>query len=330
MRARLAWLAAVAGLIVFGQQGKGDVSVEKLAYFGQPNCYRLTNGTVELIVTTDIGPRVIRYGFVGKPNVFAEMPDDVVPTEWGNWKPYGGHRFWHAPEVKPRSYSPDNEPVKFEAVGTDGVRLTQGTEPRTGMQKELVVVLDATGTGATVTHRLVNRGVWAVEAAPWALTIVAGGGTTIIPQEPYISHDEYVLPARAMVLWHYTDLTDPRWTIGKKYLRLRTEDSLNFAQKVGVTNKQGWMGYLNGKTLFVKRFPFVPGAKYPDEGCNCETFTKGSFMEVETVGPLAQIAPGAAVEHVERWFLFADVEVGATEATLDAAISPLVAKTAAR
>ncbi len=306
---------------------KGEVKVEKLSYFGKPNCYKLTNGTVEVIVTTDIGPRVIRYGFVGKSNVFAEMPDDVVKTEWGDWKPYGGHRFWHAPEVKPRSYAPDNDPVavKVEADGT--IRLTQEVEPHTGMQKEITVTLDVEGSGVKVVHRLTNRGVWAVEAAPWALTIVAGGGTTIIPQEPYISHDDYVLPARPMVLWHYTDLTDPRWTIGKKYLRLRTEASLNFAQKVGVANKQGWMAYLNAGTLFVKRFAYVKGATYPDDGCNCETFTKGTFMEVETVGPLTKLEPGGSVEHVERWFLFSGVDAGPTEATLDAALAPLIAKT---
>ena len=327
MRMMLTLASVSVAVAVWCNPSKGDVKVEKVAYFGQPNCYRLTNGTVEVIVTTDIGPRVIRYGFVGKPNVFAEMPDDVVQTEWGAWKPYGGHRFWHAPEVKPRSYAPDNAPVAFELVGTDSIRLTQPVEPQTGMQKEMLVTLDPVGTGVRVAHRLTNKGVWTVEAAAWALTIVAGGGTTIIPQEPYKSHDDYVLPARPMVLWHYTDLTDPRWTIGKKYVRLRTEDSLNFAQKVGVANKQGWMAYLNDTTLFVKRFPYLAGAKYPDEGCNCETFTKGSFMEVETVGPLMTINPGDTIEHVERWFLFADVKAGATEATLDAAIAPLVAKT---
>ncbi|NLH98927.1 MAG: hypothetical protein GX446_05475 [Chthonomonadales bacterium] len=327
MRVIMTLAAAWAAVSLWCTPSKGDVKVEKVAYFGQPNCYKLTNGTVEVIVTTDIGPRVIRYGFVGKANVFAELPDDVVQTEWGAWKPYGGHRFWHAPEVKPRSYAPDNDKVAFEMVGTDGIRLTQAVEQHTGMQKEMVVTLDPVGTGVKVAHRLTNKGVWSVEAAAWALTIVAGGGTTIIPQEPYISHDDYVLPARPMVLWHYNDFTDPRWTIGKKYIRLRTEETMNFAQKVGVANKQGWMAYLNGGTLFVKRFPYMPGAKYPDEGCNCETFTKGTFMEVETVGPLMTIQPGDTIEHVERWFLFGDVKPGTTEATLDAAIAPLVAKT---
>lgn len=314
-------------ILAMGTTVKGDVKVEKVAYFGQPNCYRLSNGTVEVIVTTDIGPRVIRYGFIGQPNVFAEMPDDVVKTEWGDWKPYGGHRFWHAPEVKPRSYAPDNDPVEVKIEDDGAVRLTQRVEPQTGMQKELLVRLAPTGTTVEVLHRLTNKGVWAVEAAPWALTIVAGGGTTIIPQEPYISHDDKVLPARPMVLWHYTDLTDPRWTFGKKYIRLRTEASLNYAQKVGVANKQGWMAYWNGGTLFVKRFAYIDGAKYPDEGCNCETFTKGTFMEVETVGPLTKLEPGETAEHLERWYLFRNVNIGATEATLDAAITPLIQQT---
>ncbi len=40
---------------------QGQVKAEKIAYFNQPNCYRLSNNTAEVIFTTDIGPRVIRY-----------------------------------------------------------------------------------------------------------------------------------------------------------------------------------------------------------------------------------------------------------------------------
>ena len=33
-----------------------EVKVERVSYFNQPNCIRLSNGTVEVIVTTAIGP----------------------------------------------------------------------------------------------------------------------------------------------------------------------------------------------------------------------------------------------------------------------------------
>lgn len=320
-------LVLAAAAVAMAGAAHAEVKVEKVPYMNLANCYKLSNGTVEAIVTTDVGPRIIRYGFAGGKNMLAEMPDDKVTTEWGDWKPLGGHRLWHAPEVKPRSYSPDNDPVKVEVVGTNAIQLTQKVEPGTGIQKEIVVTLDESGSALTVLHRLTNKGVWGVELAPWGLTIMAGGGVTIIPQEPYKSHDDYVLPARPMVLWHYTDLSDVRWTLGKKFVRLRTDASLNFAQKVGVMNKQGWAAYLLDGQLFVKRFPCVEGATYPDGGCNFETFTKGTFMEVESVGPLAKVEPGASVEHVERWFLFRGVDAGASEATLDAAITPIISQT---
>lgn len=308
--------------------GAGSVKIEKVAYFNQPNCYKLANGVAEVIVTTDIGPRVISYKLAGGENILAELgPDVVVKTDLGDWRPWGGHRLWHAPEVAPRTYSPDNSPVVMEIVGADSIRLTQPVEPATGIQKEMLVKLDAKGTRVTITHKLTNKGLWAVELAPWALTIMNGGGTTIIPNEPYIPHGEKLLPARPIVLWHYTDLSDPRWILGEKYIRLRSVKELEEPQKLGVADKQGWAAYLRGKTLFVKRFPYVEGAEYPDYGCNCETYTAGTFIEVETLGPMAKLEPGGSAVHVEHWYLFEGVDVGESEAELDAGVMPLVEKT---
>jgi hypothetical protein len=153
-----------------------------------------------------------------------------------------------------------------------------------------------------------------------------GGGTAIFPNEPYISWDDYLLPARPLVLWHYTDLTDARWSLGKKFIRLSTDTQASHPQKIGMLNKQGWAAYARGMTLFVKRFAYEEGALYPDYGCNCETYTAGDFIEVETLSPLARLEPGASAEHLERWSLFADVETGATEATLEAALNSLLSQ----
>ena len=306
-----------------------DVKVDKVTCLNQPNCYRLSNGVVEVVVTTDVGPRIIRYGFVGEDNLLGEVPDDMVKTELGVWKPWGGHRLWTAPEAMPRSYSPDNERVSFTIEGST-IRLVQPVEPKTGIQKELAVTLDETGTAVTVLHRLTNRSVWDIDVSPWALTIMNGGGEVIVPHEPYRSHDDYLLPARPLALWHYTDLSDPRWTLGKKYIRLRTNAQLKEPQKIGIGNTQGWAAYLRNRTLFVKRFAWVAGAAYPDFGSNTETYTAGTFIELETLAPLSRLGPGSSAEHVERWFLFRNVDAGASEQTLDAALGPLVAQTSLR
>ncbi len=303
------------------------VKIEKISFFEQPNCYMLSNGGVEVIVTTDIGPRIIGYRFVGSDNILGEIgPSNVVKTELGEWHPWGGHRLWCAPEAKPRSYVPDNDPVPFEIVGDDSIRLSPKADAATGIEKEILVTLDANSSQVTITHKLTNRGLWPVELAPWALTIMNGGGVTIIPNEPFIPHTDALLPARPMVLWHYTDFTDPRWGFTKEYLLLQCDPEFDYPQKIGVANKQEWVGYLRNDTLFVKRFPYIDGAKYADYGCNFETFTKGDFMEVETLAPLVTLEPNQSTTHVEEWFLFNGVEVCDDE-VLHEVIAPLVDST---
>ena len=70
--------------------------------------------------------------------------------------------------------------------------------------------------------------------------------------------------------------------------------------------------------LFVKRFGWEPGAAYPDGGCNAEVFTAGGYMELESLGPLTTLEPGASVEHVERWSLVGGLD--GTDEALERAI----------
>jgi hypothetical protein len=295
--------------------------VEKVAYLHQPNCYKLTNGTVEAIVTTDIGPRLIRYSFIDDENILGEVPEAVIKTELGDWKPFGGHRLWTAPEANPRSYAPDNGPVEYESASPLSIHLIQSVEAQTGIQKEMIVTLEPSGSGLTILHKLINHGLWRIEVSAWALTIMNGGGVAILPQEPYRSWDEALLPARPLVLWHYTDLTDARWTFGPKYIQLKTDEAVAAPQKLGIANKQGWAAYHRGKVMFVKRFGYVEGASYPDYGSNNETYTAASFIEIESLGPLRQLEPGAATTHEERWTLHRNIELDGSEASIAAAMN---------
>jgi hypothetical protein len=321
-------IALLVGAAFAAANAGAQVKVDKVACFGQPGCDRLSNGAVEVVLPIAFGPRIMRYGFVGQENVLGEADAKSV-TDLGEWNARGGHRLWHAPEGNPRSYSPDNAPVAREASGGT-IRLRQAVEPKVGIQKEMAVSLDPAGSHVTVRHVLTNRNLWPVELAPWAMTIMNGGGTVILPQEPYGDHPHNLLPVRPLALWAYTDLSDPRFAIGPKYVRVRVIADRSEPQKIGIGNKQGWAGYHRGRMLFVKRFPHDEAARYTDFGSNCEIFVSGSFVEVETLGPLQRLEPGASAEHVEHWYLFPDVEIGSTEASLDAALKPLLPKTVAR
>ena len=137
--------------------------IEPTSYAGWPNCYRLSDGETELIVTTDVGPRVMRYGFVGGQNLFVEIEDQLGKSGESCWAMRGGHRLWVAPEVMPDTYALDNGPVK--ATILDGtISLLQPVEPETGLQKQMVLAYDP--SGVAVTHRIANGGKQSRRLAP--------------------------------------------------------------------------------------------------------------------------------------------------------------------
>src|SRR5947209_9343419 len=89
------------------------VKVEKTAYAGWKNCYRVSNGEVELIVTADVGPRVIRYGFVGGQNLFKEYAEQLGGAGEEKFQLRGGDRVWKAPEDPIATWAPDNVAVEI-------------------------------------------------------------------------------------------------------------------------------------------------------------------------------------------------------------------------
>lgn len=44
--------------------------IERIENGGWPNCLPLANEAIELVATTDVGPRIIRLGFIGDQNLF--------------------------------------------------------------------------------------------------------------------------------------------------------------------------------------------------------------------------------------------------------------------
>ena len=298
--------------------------MERVEYCGWRDCIRLSNDSIELVITTVVGPRVIHCGRVGGQNLFGVIEDTKGATGGDEWNLFGGHRLWHSPEEKPRSYSPDNAPIAAEEL-PGGVHLMQPTEPDTGVRKEMVVLLGESGNRVDVLHRLTNESPWPIELAPWALTVMAKEGESIAPQ-PQGDFDS-LLPNRRLTLWPYTNMSDPRLTWGEKYIRMRQDPSMQRRCKYGLNAEDGWVCYLLNGDMFVKRFDFQPDAEYPDWGAATELFTNDEILEVETLGPLTLLEPGETVEHVERWYVFGGVEIDDSEASIDDAVMSKIAQT---
>jgi hypothetical protein len=299
------------------------MKIEIIQYRGWNNCVRLSNNLVDLIITTEVGPRIIRYGFVEDVNEFCEFPDQTGLTGGDEWRIYGGHRLWHAPEQMPRTYYPDNIPIGYEVL--DGaLRLTQPMESTTGIQKEMDIFLDENSSRVLVTHRLRNRGVSDAELAVWALTVLAAGGTAIVPLPPRQTHAENLSPVNSFALWAYTDFSDLRWSLGSRFLLLNQDPDCESPQKVGVSVPAGWVAFARNGHFFLKQFIYSPSSNYPDLGSCVEVFTNNVMTELETLGPITRIAPGKQVEHIETWDLLSGIDQPTSEKDVDGLMPSII------
>jgi len=279
--------------------------MEKIQFGDLADCLRLSNGETELVATVGFGPRIIAYNFIGGENALGHHPHAKIQTELGEYRIYGGHRLWIAPETVPKTYAPDNARVEYFFDETENsLRLVQPVEPISKTQKEMIITLEKSGSNVSINHRITNRGDETIELAAWALTIMRGGGVCEIPNETFAPYShETLLPVRNLTLWAYTDLSDPRFAFDREFIRLRVDETRHEPQKIGALNKQGWARYRLDDVVFTKRFDFQENAAYPDMNSNVELYTAGSFVEVESLAPLQKLEPGATTEHVERWQL---------------------------
>lgn len=290
----------------------GTIDVGTVSYAGWEECIRISNGVVELVATTVVGPRIVHFGFVDGGNELFVLDDDAGQTGGEEWHLYGGHRLWHAPEDDTRTTVPDNEPIEYELT-EDGCILTQPTEAATGMRKEVVVSMAPDEPMVEVTHRLSNEGVWPVEFAPWAITVVEPGGTAIVPLPA--GDQEQLLPDKSLTLWPYTSPGDDRLAWLDEHLLVHQGDGEKL--KIGASGNAGWTAYVNDGHALVKAFDWEPDATYPDMGSAVEVFTLPFMLELETLAPMRSIEPGETAEHVESWTLLDDVSIPETSAEVE-------------
>ena len=304
------------------------IQCKEIDYKKFGRCIFATDGVAEVIATLDIGPRIISYAPAGGENIFNENEDfdleekDEKYESFGDkgiWHNFGGHRLWTSPEVMPRTYFPDNEPCRYEAFG-DRIRLYQVAQPYTCI--ELSMEIEFIGGGRiAVCHRVKNIGAWDIKLAPWAITVMSEGGLEVVPMR---KDGPVYLPNRVISLWTYSKMSDERFKFTDKYFMLE-QTSEPSAFKIGMSNNDGYAMYFNRGSAFIKYFDYFEDAEYPDNGCNFETYTDGTILEIESLAPLRTIKAGEGITHIERWKIIGNVtRPEKTEEAIDAFVKEYV------
>jgi hypothetical protein len=310
----------------------GVIRIEKREYHGWANCYFLGNGSVELLVLADVGPRIIRYALTGGENQFHEFPDQAGLCGGGEFRLYGGHRLWVWPEDE-RTYFPDNRRVEVETIRTRATFTApiEAQPPGTGLQKSLAVQLSEEGSHVRVIHSIANHSFQPTRLAPWTPTVMRPGGRGILPLPERAAMDkDHFQSVSPLALWSFTDFTDNRWRLGSNFLQLVQQEKPagRFTEQMsGLFNAAAWGAYVRSGSLFLKRTRIEPQGQYPDFGCNFEMFTNSEFLELETLGPVVTLQPGQSVEHTEDWWLFEGLSAIESEASIRSEVAPLVEET---
>ena len=272
------------------------MKIKKITFQGWKNCIELTHGDFRIVVTTEIGPRIVG-AFLGKGDNLLYLDKKLLGTaNQKTWTNYGGHRIWHAPEDSVRSYCPDSRKVVVAELRDGGVAFMAPREELTGIVKTINVYPEGDNS-FRIEHQIRNEGLWDIEAAAWGITQLMPGGTAILP----MNHgSEGLVPNRSVNFWPYAKPSDPRFVYGNEFVLVK-QTAKGAPTKIGLNSSEGWCAYVNKSTVFIKQYQYFDENEYPDLGSSIEVYTEGGYLELETLGPLAILEPGDEVTHCEYW-----------------------------
>jgi len=153
----LSLCAGIACATVWAQR------IERISYKGWQDCYRLSNGTVELVIVPSIA-RIMHYGFVGEPNVLWVNPaTEGMPVKPGEWPNHGGDKAWVWPQDEwemrtgrgwPPPSATDQVPHQVEIIDGNAIRLTSPLVAGYGVRLVRDIRLEPSGTRVHILTRV--------------------------------------------------------------------------------------------------------------------------------------------------------------------------------
>jgi len=277
-----------------------SLEIERTEFLGWKDAYRLRLGEAEMVVVTEIGPRILGLSVAGGPNLLyvdqATAGKGQGDTEWHI---YGGARIWVAPESQD-TYAPDNSPCEVEV--SDGVFTALApTAERTQLQKRLTV--SGQGDRFVLEMGVTNRGNVLYSGAVWAIACVVPTGALAFPWGRGGTWDQKKICYWNCWMEHTSDVTSSQYRPGPDMFRIVPTGEEG---KVGTAAPEGWIAYCRDEATFIKQHCVIPNANYPDDNCSQQMYTCPDFIEMETLTPMTIFYPGEEIVHHEVWTVTAE------------------------
>ena len=287
-----------------------SVDIKQLKYKNFGNCISISNGHIEIIVTIDIGPRIISFKLKSKSNIFYNdinrfysYKGIALDNYYGPGSVfyyYGGHLIEIIPKTWPQTYFPDNSPVVYSVL-PNGASFSQPVQEKNKLELSLEILMNENTCDLMIINSIKNLSEEKRILSLSGTTQLCPNGILVIPQNPPSSNN--LIPNRSFAFWPYTKMNDERLFIGDKYITVNHNKNVGNKLKIGMNNYSNWASYLVDGCLFTKNYVHNKKARYPDFNSSFELYADKNLLEVSSISPLYDIKPNEIIRHVENWSL---------------------------
>lgn len=305
-RTHAVFLAVVLAGIVSGAGLLAAAEARFVTENKYPGCVELSNATTRVVLEPNAGGRVLRYqlhgvealyqdpahdGWVaGSPRLPGGLPAGRLDIGPEHGRTFARDAFWEgrwtAEITGPRR-------ARLTSVVSHGVQLVRDFE------------LAADSSHLRVAQTIHNRGTGTLRTFHWSRTFAEGGGICFAPVAPASRFPKgYVLYGPGRVI-DFMPADEPGTRVRDGILEISAPPT---RPKFALDVDPGWLAYLTRRgLLFVKTFAVYPDRVYGEPAANnVSIWYKGNDVtEIEPIGPLELIAPGASAAYTEHWWLHA-------------------------
>lgn len=216
-----------------------DVTVEKQDFGSWKDCYKISNGIAEVVVAPQIG-RVVRYGYVGRPNMLWEGSNTLIA---------GDHMIVNGGD-------PDldgKQPWTVEAV-PNGIRLISPVSTKLKVRVYREITMINAGTFVHLRNRLENEG--PTKSFDFA--------ESTLVDDPFSAYLPYEAVGQNPNGWRMLvgSQADPQYTKrGATGIQITRNPSIRY--KYGAFSSSGELYASKGTTVFRAKAKVFRGLGYP-------------------------------------------------------------------
>ncbi|HOM56786.1 MAG TPA: hypothetical protein PLG27_03425 [Candidatus Latescibacteria bacterium] len=277
----------------------------KSHYFGYDGCLVLENDAgIRVVLSPLAGGRVLEYSLQGVNAIYLDSKQQGWRHQPGipSVDPCGG-RCDVGPEYTTLPH-PDLWLGDWhgEITGSGQALLTSPRDRVTGLTVTRRFTLAAGDTRLRFEQRVVNDSTHPVSCCHWSRTLAVGGGVVLIPLSPESRFPKHYIQYGPGPVMNFRP-DDPQIRVRDGFLEVLGTPQ---RPKLGMDSAVGWFSYLmRSGLLFTKRYRVEPDRVYGEmAGLTISIwYYKDEMCELEPIGPLEKLAPGASFSFTEEWSL---------------------------